>query len=68
MGDLCICNDIYRNIVIEMGVIVVRVYSILRNKRMMKRKMRLYELVYVLEVVIVLLVVDDVVLNRLVLV
>lgn len=50
-----------------MGVIVVRVYSILRNKRMMKRKMRLYELVYVLEVVIVLLVVDDVVLNRLVL-
>lgn len=51
-----------------MGVIVVRVYSILRNKRMMKRKMRLYELVYVLEVVIVLLVVDDVVLNRLVLV
>lgn len=51
-----------------MGVIVVRVYSISRNKRMMKRKMRLYELVYVLEVVIVLLVVDDVVLNRLVLV
>lgn len=51
-----------------MGVIVVRVYSILRNKRMMKRKMRLYELVYVSEVVIVLLVVDDVVLNRLVLV
>lgn len=51
-----------------MGVIVVRVYSILRNKRMMKRKMRLYEVVYVLEVVIVLLVVDDVVLNRLVLV
>lgn len=51
-----------------MGVIVVRVYSILRNKRTMKRKMRLYELVYVLEVVIVLLVVDDVVLNRLVLV
>lgn len=51
-----------------MGVIVVRVYSISRNKRTMKRKMRLYELVYVLEVVIVLLVVDDVVLNRLVLV
>lgn len=51
-----------------MGVIVVRVYSILRNKRTMKRKTRLYELVYVLEVVIVLLVVDDVVLNRLVLV
>lgn len=51
-----------------MGVIVVRVYSILRNKRMMKRKMRLYELAYVSEVVIVLLVADDVVLNRLVLV
>lgn len=59
------CNDIYRNIAIETGVTVVRVHSIPRNKRTMKRKTRLHELAHAPEVATVLLAADDVALNRL---